>query len=180
MESTWSLIKDHYYGDVTTNTEHDCAIFYFFKIVCVYIEAFDMKCILDVSTKGQCCLFIALFSVYLFSYCLLVDLPSNRNVAALIFIVDHADQLYPYVHTDTPTWSTWVLSKEFTSDFFFAKKMCKKLFGYYISCVVDFPGTYSSVLREFEVLVSCLEKSTSSEGDKVAKLVINNFHTTSL
>ena len=101
-------------------------------------------------------------------------------MAALIFVVDHADQLYPYVHADSPTRSTWVSSKEFASDFFFAKKMCKKLFGYYVSRFTDFSVTFSSVLREFEVLVSCLEKSTISEGDKVAKLVVHNFHVTAI
>ena len=66
MESARSLIKDHYYGDVTTNTEHDRAIFYFFKIVCAYVEAFDMERILDVSTKGQFFIYLLLCILYIY------------------------------------------------------------------------------------------------------------------
>ena len=69
IESARSLIKDHYYGNVTTNTEHNHVIFYFFKIVCTYVEAFDMERILDVSTKGQFFyLFIALIFFFFFRY----------------------------------------------------------------------------------------------------------------
>ena len=53
VESAKSIVKDHYYGDVTTNTEHDRAIFYFFKIVCVYVEACDMEEHLDSENKGS-------------------------------------------------------------------------------------------------------------------------------
>ena len=175
VESAKSIVKDHYYGDVTTNTEHDWAIFYFFKIVCAYVEACNMEKHLDGENKGSKCSVLfcfALINVFVF----VVDLPSDDNMAALIFIVDHADQLSPYMHADASSRTAWVLSKEFASDFFYAKKKSHELYEYCTSRTPAFSSRYSNTLKKFRMLVASLEKTVDFEGDKVKKIVVKNLH----
>ena len=179
VESAKSIINDHYYGDVTTNTEHDRAIFYFFKIVCAYVEACDMQKHLEGENKGWEC--SVLFSFGLTNvFVFVVDLPSDDNIAALIFIVDHADQLSPYMHADASTRTAWVLSKEFASDFFYAKMKCHELYAYCVSITPAFLTRYSNTLKKFKSLIASLEKTVDFEGDKLKKIIVKNLHLPSL
>ena len=175
VESAKLIIKDHYYSDVTTNIEHDQAIFYFFKIVCTYVEACDMEKHLDSENKDSKCSVLfcfALINVFVF----VVNLPLDNNMAALIFIVNHADQLSPYMHADTSSQTAWVLSKEFASDFFYAKKKSHELYEYCTSRTPMFSSRYSNTLKKFRMLVASLEKTVDFEGDKVKKIIVKNLH----
>ena len=52
FETLRSLVIEHYYGHLTTNTEHDTAIFYLFKIVSSLVDLFTSPVLTDEQRRG--------------------------------------------------------------------------------------------------------------------------------
>ena len=158
FETLHSLVIEHYYGHLITNTERDTAIFYLFKIVSSLVDLFTSPVLTDEQRRGgwHACTFCH----SPLTLCL-ERLPDNGNLASLFVAVDNANELEARFYNDSPVTTKWRSTKEFKADFRNSKKLLEQLLQYVRS--EAFELAYVGIISSMKTLIQSLEAGLLDE-----------------
>lgn len=148
-----AFIVEHYCGAMTTNTDHDTSGLELFKVVSAYLHAYQAL----FRDRGANVRKLAVEAYFPGK-----EVPASQDLAALLLLVLHMDQLHPEVVEGDGT-TEWERSAAFDHDFRWATRLTYSL----LVCLTGEPQFFD--MKELLESARTVETSASRHSTVLAK-----------